>query len=91
MIKVQILIPCEHCEGNAYVPVDEALRTIGEAYIRHIPSVTTKTLDGYRICAFFGSYHLVSPAVCPIQAVVPGSVIKAAPASVSGLHLLVPI
>jgi hypothetical protein len=42
MIKVQILIPCEHCEGNAYVPVDEALRTIGEAYIRHIPSVTTK-------------------------------------------------
>jgi hypothetical protein len=44
MIKVQILIPCEHCEGNAYVPVDEALRTIGEAYIRHIPSVTTKNL-----------------------------------------------
>jgi hypothetical protein len=37
MIKVQILIPCEHCKGEAYVPVGEATSSIGEPYIRHIP------------------------------------------------------
>jgi hypothetical protein len=44
MIKVQILILCEHCEGDAYVPVDEATSSTGEPYINHIPSLTTKNL-----------------------------------------------
>jgi hypothetical protein len=44
MIKVQILILCEHCDGDAYVPVGEATSSTGEPYINHIPSVTTKNL-----------------------------------------------
>jgi hypothetical protein len=37
MIKVQILIPCEHCQGDAYMPVGEAISSTGEPYIRYLP------------------------------------------------------
>ena len=36
MIKVQILTQCEHCQGQAYLPVGEAESYSGEKYIRHI-------------------------------------------------------
>jgi hypothetical protein len=46
MIKLQILIPCEHCDGSAYVPVGEAASSTGEPYIRHIPLMgKQQTLD----------------------------------------------
>lgn len=37
MNKVQILIPCSHCNGAAYLPIGEALSASGEPYIRHAP------------------------------------------------------
>ena len=40
MIKVQILTQCEHCQGQAYLPVGEAESYAGEKYIRHRPCPT---------------------------------------------------
>ena len=37
MIKVHILTKCQHCNGEAYLPVGEAERYTGEKYIRHRP------------------------------------------------------
>lgn len=37
MIKVQILIPCEHCSGQAFLPVGEEVGYTGKHYIRYRP------------------------------------------------------
>jgi hypothetical protein len=37
IIKVQIRTRCEHCHGEAYLPVDEAISNNGEKYTRHLP------------------------------------------------------
>ena len=37
MIKVQVLAPCSHCNGEAYLPMGEAEDCQGHKYIRHIP------------------------------------------------------
>ena len=37
MIKVQILDRCEHCNGEAYLPVGEAKSYSGEQYTRYEP------------------------------------------------------
>ena len=37
MIKVQILVACEHCHGQAYLPIAEAQDYQGQTYIRHAP------------------------------------------------------
>jgi hypothetical protein len=36
-IKVQILIPCDVCEGEAYVPVEQAKSYSGQPYTRYQP------------------------------------------------------
>ena len=36
-IKVQILDECEHCQGEAYMPIGEAVSYTGELYIRYKP------------------------------------------------------
>ncbi len=35
--KVQILDVCQHCKGEAYIPVEEAMDWKGEKYLRHEP------------------------------------------------------
>jgi hypothetical protein len=37
MIKVQILIQCKHCNGEAYMPMGEAEDCQGHKYIRYVP------------------------------------------------------
>ena len=37
MIKVQILIPCEHCDGEAYLPDRQAISSKGLPYTRYKP------------------------------------------------------
>lgn len=37
MIKVHILTHCEHCDGEAYLPVGEAERYTGERYTKYKP------------------------------------------------------
>ena len=37
MIKVQVLTRCEHCDGEAYLPMGEAEDCQGRKYTRHIP------------------------------------------------------
>ena len=37
MIKVHILDRCEHCDGTAYLPEDEAVSADGERYTRYSP------------------------------------------------------
>ena len=37
MTKIQILIPCSHCKGKAYLPIGEVLSAKGEPYIQHQP------------------------------------------------------
>lgn len=37
MIKVQILIQCRHCQGEAYLPIGEAEDYQGQKYVRHVP------------------------------------------------------
>jgi hypothetical protein len=37
MVKVQIITRCEHCNGQAYLPVGEDVSYTGEKYIRHKP------------------------------------------------------
>ena len=37
MNKVQILTQCEHCQGQAYLPVGEAESYTGEKYTRYFP------------------------------------------------------
>ena len=37
MIKVHILTTCEHCAGEAYLPVGEAETYTGEKYTRYWP------------------------------------------------------
>jgi DnaJ-class molecular chaperone len=37
MIKVQVLAQCEHCNGEAYVPMGEAEDCQGHKYTRYIP------------------------------------------------------
>jgi hypothetical protein len=37
MLKVQVLAPCSHCSGRAYVPMGEAEDHQGHKYTRHIP------------------------------------------------------
>jgi hypothetical protein len=37
MIKVQILIHCEACDGEAYLPIGETLSYSGEVYTRYEP------------------------------------------------------
>lgn len=39
MVKVQILDRCEHCEGEAYLPVGEAKSYTGERYTRYEPCI----------------------------------------------------
>ena len=36
-IKVQILVPCEACGGEAYTPVEQAISYSGEPYIHYQP------------------------------------------------------
>lgn len=36
-IKVHILIPCERCKGEAYLPIGEARGSNGKPYIQHEP------------------------------------------------------
>ena len=36
-IKVQILAPCRACDGEAYVPVEQAVSNSGQPYIRYKP------------------------------------------------------
>jgi DnaJ-class molecular chaperone len=38
MIKVQVLTQCEHCNGKAYVPIDEAENCQGHKYTRMSPA-----------------------------------------------------
>ena len=37
MIKVQVLTQCEHCNGEAYLPIGEAEDSQGHKYTRHVP------------------------------------------------------
>ena len=37
MLKVQVLAPCSHCNGKAFLPMGEAEDSHGNKYIRHIP------------------------------------------------------
>jgi len=37
MIKVQVLMQCKHCNGEAYLPMGEAEDCQGHKYTRHIP------------------------------------------------------
>ena len=37
MTKVQILIPCEHCNGQAYLPDCEVEDHLGRKYQRYVP------------------------------------------------------
>ena len=37
MIKVHILTRCEHCDGEAYLPIGEAVSYTGEMYMRYEP------------------------------------------------------
>lgn len=37
MIQVQILTRCEHCDGEAYLPIGEAESYTGETYTRYLP------------------------------------------------------
>jgi hypothetical protein len=42
MVKVQILTQCEYCEGEAYLPVGEAVSNTGETYQRFQPCTVCK-------------------------------------------------
>jgi DnaJ-class molecular chaperone len=37
MLKVHILVPCSHCNGEAYLPVSEAEDCQAHVYVRHRP------------------------------------------------------
>lgn len=37
MIKVQILTYCQHCDGQAYLPIGEAESYTGEQYMQYEP------------------------------------------------------
>ena len=37
MFKVNILVPCSYCQGQAYLPYGEATDGNGRTYIRHVP------------------------------------------------------
>ena len=37
MLKVQILVPCDRCNGQAYIPTGEVEDYQGRLYIQHIP------------------------------------------------------
>jgi len=37
MLKVQVLAPCSHCNGKAYLPMGEVDDCHGHKYTRHIP------------------------------------------------------
>jgi DnaJ-class molecular chaperone len=37
MIKVQVLTRCEHCNGEAYMPISEAEDSQGHKYTRYVP------------------------------------------------------
>jgi len=37
MIKVQVLTQCEHCKGEAYLPMGEAEDCQGHTYTRYVP------------------------------------------------------
>ena len=37
MVKIQILTRCEACDGEAYIPIGEAISTKGEPYTRYEP------------------------------------------------------
>ncbi len=37
MLKVQILAPCSHCNGKAYIPMGEAKDCNGHIFTRHVP------------------------------------------------------
>ncbi|MCC6957686.1 MAG: hypothetical protein IT316_12890 [Anaerolineales bacterium] len=37
MFKVHILTTCDHCKGEAYLPVGEAVDAHGQPYVRHLP------------------------------------------------------
>ena len=37
MFKVQVLIPCSDCKGEAYIPMGEVEDSQGHKYIHHIP------------------------------------------------------
>lgn len=36
-IKVHILVPCQRCKGQAYLPTDEAMGANGKPYFQHEP------------------------------------------------------
>ena len=37
MVKVQVLTKCEHCNGEAYLPMGEAEDSQGRTYTRYVP------------------------------------------------------
>ncbi len=37
MVKVKVLLKCEHCGGRAYLPFREAVDYSGQKYIQHLP------------------------------------------------------
>jgi DnaJ-class molecular chaperone len=37
MVKIQILITCQACNGRAYVPVGEEISCTGTKFVRHRP------------------------------------------------------
>jgi hypothetical protein len=39
MVKIQVLMKCELCQGQAYLPVGEDHDYRGISYIRHVPCV----------------------------------------------------
>lgn len=40
MLKIHILAPCSHCNGEAFLPMGEAEDCQGRKYIRHTPCPT---------------------------------------------------
>jgi RecJ-like exonuclease len=40
MLKIQVIAPCSHCNGKAYLPMGEVEDSQGHKYIQHIPCPT---------------------------------------------------
>ena len=50
MEKIQILIICQACSGQAYVPVGEEVNPTGAKYIRHSPALRARPAYN-RLCS----------------------------------------
>lgn len=37
MAKIHLLVPCTHCQGQAYLPAGQGINCQGEAYTRYQP------------------------------------------------------